>query len=62
MDAMLKNGETDGNVMPCSSVRKLMGDLLELPFADIWRSRGEQVPCPYARDAERSSKEPSQNA
>ena len=36
-----------GNVLPCSFVRKPLGNLLERPFAEIWRSRGEQVPCPF---------------
>lgn len=36
-----------GNVLPCSFVRKPLGNLLERTFAEIWRSRGEQVPCPF---------------
>ena len=36
-----------GNVVPCSFVREPMGNLLSQRFADIWRSRGEQVPCPF---------------
>jgi MoaA/NifB/PqqE/SkfB family radical SAM enzyme len=36
-----------GNVLPCSFVRERLGNLLEKPFAEIWRSRGEQVPCPF---------------
>ena len=36
-----------GNVLPCSFIREPIGNLLQLPFAEIWRSRGEQVPCPY---------------
>jgi hypothetical protein len=36
-----------GNVMPCSFVREPMGNLLERPFAGIWRSRGRQTPCPF---------------
>ena len=39
--------DSQGNVMPCSFVRAPMGNLLEKPFAEIWRSRGEQAPCPY---------------
>ena len=38
-----------GTVMPCSFVREPMGNLLERPFAHIWRSRGNQVPCPYVK-------------
>jgi len=37
-----------GNVLPCSFVRKPIGNLLQKPFAEIWRSRGEQVACPFA--------------
>ena len=36
-----------GNVLPCSFVREPLGNLLEKRFAEIWRSRGEQVPCPF---------------
>jgi len=36
-----------GNVLPCSFVRKPIGNLLERSFAEIWMSRGEQVPCPF---------------
>ena len=36
-----------GNVLPCSFVRKPIGNLLERSFAEIWRSRGEQVSCPF---------------
>ena len=37
-----------GHVMPCSFVRKPLGNLVEKPFGEIWRSRGRQIPCPYA--------------
>lgn len=38
-----------GNVMPCSFVREpALGSLPRQSFAEIWRSRGRQVPCPYA--------------
>jgi MoaA/NifB/PqqE/SkfB family radical SAM enzyme len=36
-----------GNVLPCSFVREPLGNLLENGFAEIWRSRGGQVPCPF---------------
>ena len=36
-----------GDVLPCSFIRTPLGNLLEQPFADIWRSRGEPVPCPF---------------
>ena len=36
-----------GNVLPCSFVRRPLGNLLENGFAEIWRSRGGQVPCPF---------------
>jgi MoaA/NifB/PqqE/SkfB family radical SAM enzyme len=36
-----------GNVMPCSFVRTPMGSLLEKRFAEIWKSRGEQMACPF---------------
>jgi len=36
-----------GNVLPCSFVRKPIGNLLERSFAEIWRYRGEQVSCPF---------------
>jgi len=39
-----------GNVMPCSFVRTPIGNLLDKPFAEIWRSRGEQVACPFAQE------------
>ena len=38
-----------GNVLPCSFVRKPIGNLLQRPFAEIWRSRGQQVPCPFVK-------------
>ena len=38
-----------GNVLPCSFIREQVGNLLEKSFAEIWRSRGEQVPCPFAQ-------------
>ena len=40
--------DSKGNVMPCSFVRTPIGNLLEKPFSEIWRFRGEQVPCPFA--------------
>jgi MoaA/NifB/PqqE/SkfB family radical SAM enzyme len=36
-----------GNVLPCSFVREPLGNLLEKGFAEVWRSRGGQVPCPF---------------
>ena len=36
-----------GNVFPCSFVRDPMGNLLEKSFEEIWRSRGNQVLCPF---------------
>ena len=36
-----------GNVMPCSFVRTSLGNLRERSFAEIWRSRGAQVPCSF---------------
>ena len=39
-----------GNVLPCSFVREPLGNLLENRFAEIWRSRGEQVTCPFAQE------------
>lgn len=41
--------DSQGNVMPCSFVRTPIGSLLEKPFAEIWRARGEQAPCPFTR-------------
>jgi hypothetical protein len=38
-----------GNVLPCSFIRKPIGNLLKQPFTEIWRSRGEQVPCPFVK-------------
>jgi len=38
-----------GNVLPCSFVREPLGNLLWKPFAEIWRSRGQQVPCPFVQ-------------
>ena len=39
-----------GNVLPCSFVRTSLGNLLRESFAEIWRFRGEQVPCPFAHE------------
>jgi MoaA/NifB/PqqE/SkfB family radical SAM enzyme len=39
-----------GNVMPCSFVRQPMGNLLKKTFAETWRSRGEQVSCPFVSE------------
>jgi MoaA/NifB/PqqE/SkfB family radical SAM enzyme len=39
-----------GNMLPCSFIRKPIGNLLQQPFTKIWRSRGEQVPCPFVGD------------
>jgi MoaA/NifB/PqqE/SkfB family radical SAM enzyme len=39
--------DSSGNVLPCSFIRKPLGNLLVKSFAEIWRSRGEQVPCPF---------------
>ena len=39
--------DAQGNVLPCSFVREPMGNLLEKPFSEIWRSRGEQALCPF---------------
>ncbi len=39
--------DASGNALPCSFVREPFGNLLGKPFAEIWRSRGEQVPCPF---------------
>ena len=36
-----------GNVMPCSFIREPLGNLLEKSFAEIWKSRGDQVACPF---------------
>ena len=35
------------NVLPCSFIRTPVGSLLEKPFANVWRSRGEPIPCPF---------------
>jgi hypothetical protein len=42
--------DSRGNVLPCSFVRKPLGNLLEQSFAEIWRYRGEQVLCPFISD------------
>jgi len=39
--------DPQGNAMPCSFVREPFGNLLGKPFAEIWRSRGQQVRCPF---------------
>ncbi len=39
--------DATGNALPCSFVREPFGNLLGKPFAEIWRSRGQQVPCPF---------------
>jgi len=41
--------DSQGNVLPCSFVREPLGNLLKKGFAEIWRSRGEQAPCPFTR-------------
>jgi MoaA/NifB/PqqE/SkfB family radical SAM enzyme len=38
---------SQGEVHPCSFVRKSMGNLQESSFEDIWKGRGEQEECPY---------------
>jgi MoaA/NifB/PqqE/SkfB family radical SAM enzyme len=47
--------DSQGNVMPCSFVRTPIGNLLDKPFDEIWRSRGEQVPCPFVGGEEEES-------
>jgi len=42
--------DSQGNVLPCSFVREPLGNLLEKGFAEVWRSRGEQAPCPFAQE------------
>jgi len=36
-----------GNVFPCSFIREPIGNLLEQPFAEIWRRRKVPERCPY---------------
>jgi len=38
-----------GNVYPCSFVRESIGNLLNMPFKEIWKNRGEQDECPYVK-------------
>ena len=42
--------DSQGNVLPCSFVREPLGNLLDKSFSEIWRSRGEQVSCPFAQE------------
>lgn len=39
--------DCNGNVYPCSFIRKPLGNLLEQKFVDVWKNRGEQETCPY---------------
>lgn len=39
---------SDGEVYPCSFVRKSMGNITKLSFDEIWRNRGKKEKCPYA--------------
>lgn len=38
-----------GNVLPCSFIRKPIGNLLEKDFKEIWKHRGQQEECPYVK-------------
>lgn len=38
---------SEGDVYPCSFVRRPIGNLLRTPFSEVWRGRGSQEPCPY---------------
>jgi MoaA/NifB/PqqE/SkfB family radical SAM enzyme len=51
--------DSQGNVLPCSFVRKPLGNLLEKGFTEIWRSRGEQVACPFVGGEEEAICTPS---
>ena len=42
------------NVMRCSFVRDSLGNLPERSFAETWRSRTQQVPCPYVRHEDKN--------
>jgi len=38
-----------GNVLPCSFVRKPLGNLLKQSLKTIWANRGKQVECPFVK-------------
>lgn len=42
---------SNGDVYPCSFIREGIGNVLEKSFAEIWRARGEQIKCPYIKEA-----------
>jgi MoaA/NifB/PqqE/SkfB family radical SAM enzyme len=39
--------DSKGNLFPCSFIREPMGNLLETPFAEIWKNRERKRTCPY---------------
>jgi MoaA/NifB/PqqE/SkfB family radical SAM enzyme len=41
---------SNGDVYPCSFIRKSIGNVLEKSFAEIWRDRGEQIKCLYIKE------------
>lgn len=38
-----------GNVLPCSFIRKPLGNLIKKSFKEIWSKRGEKPDCPYLK-------------
>jgi len=40
---------SNGDVYPCSFVRKSMGNILQKSFSEIWKMRGEQIKCPFIK-------------
>lgn len=47
---------SNGDVYPCSFIRKSMGNILEKSFAEIWSMRGEQIGCPYIKEKDETFK------
>jgi len=39
--------DSEGDVYPCSFIRKSIGNVLEQSFKEIWKKRGEQEKCPF---------------
>ncbi len=39
--------DSEGNVYPCSFIRRSIGNVLEQDFKTIWKQRGEQEQCPF---------------
>lgn len=43
--------DVEGNVLPCSFIREPIGKVPEQKFSEVWANRGDQVPCPYTKEA-----------